>query len=86
MLYQFTEVAKPLVCTPLHKDAVDAVAADAEKATSIINQKLDSGWLVYSTNAMTVGNVGYIIYVLRRFKKETEDVSTNKDSQESLEQ
>ena len=35
---------------------------------------------------MTVGNVGYIVYVLRRFKKETEDVSTNKDSQELLEQ
>lgn len=82
MLYQFTEVAKPLVCAPVHKDDVEA---EAEKCTRIINQKLDSGWLVYSTNTMTVGNVGYIVYVLRRFKKETEDVSTNKDSQESLE-
>ena len=85
MLYQFTEVAKPLVCAPAHKDAFDAVAADVEKATSIINQKLDSGWLVYSTNTMTVDNVGYIVYVLRRFIKETEYVSTNKDNQESLE-
>lgn len=80
MLYQFTEVAKPLVCAPIHKDAFDAVAADVEKATSIINQKLNSGWMIYSTNTMTVGTIGYIVYVLRRFKKETEDVSINKDS------
>lgn len=83
MLYQFIEVAKPLVYASVHNDAVKA---EAEKSTSIINQKLDSGWLVYSTNAMTVGDVGYIVYVLRKFKKEAEDVSTNKDSQESLEQ
>lgn len=83
MLYQFTEVAKPLVCAPVHKDAVEA---EAEKCTSILNQKLDSGWLVHSTNTITLNNVGYLVYVLKRFKKETEDVSTDKDSQESLEQ
>lgn len=83
MLYQFTEVAKPLVSSLVHKDAVEV---EAKKCTSIINQKLDSGWMVYSTHTMTVGNVGYIVYVLRRFKKETEDVSTDKDSQELLEQ
>ena len=83
MLCQFTEVAKPLVYAPVHKDAAEA---EVEKATSILNQKLDSGWSVYSTNTMTVGNVGYIVYVLIKFKEVTEDVSTNKDSQESLEQ
>ena len=44
MLYQFTEVAKPLVWTSGNKDVVNAVAAEVEKATSIINEKLDSGW------------------------------------------
>ena len=38
---------------------------------------LDSGWMVYSTNTMTVGNVGYIVYVLRRFKKEAEKLLTD---------
>ena len=83
MSYQFKEVAKPLVWKSNYKGNI---IDEAEKCSSKINQLLDSGWKLWSTNTMTVGKVGYIIYVLRKFKKETEDVSTNKDSQESLEQ
>lgn len=83
MLCQFTEVAKPLVSVSCYKGNIND---EVKQCLSKINQLLDSGWMVYSTNTMTVGNVGYIVYVLRRFKEETEDVSTNKDSQESLEQ
>ena len=69
---RFTEVAKPLVNTLNYKGDFKT---EIEQCLSKINRLLDSGWSVRSTHTMTVGGVGYIVYVLRRFYKETEDAS-----------
>ncbi len=73
MSYQYIEVAKPLVCTSAYKGDIKA---EGEQYISILNQRLDSGWRIWSTHTMTVGDVGYIVYVLRKLNKETEDVRT----------
>lgn len=76
MTYQFKELAKPVVITSAYRgDAKAEAKAEAKQDTILLNQLLDSGWRVWSTHTMTVGDVGYIVYVLRRLNKETEDVS-----------
>lgn len=74
---RFTEVAKPLVNVSNYRGDIET---EVEQCLSKMNRLLDSGWTVRSTHTMTLNGVGYIVYVLRRFYKETEDVSTNKDS------
>lgn len=56
------EVIKPL--TVLGDVDVDNYTAEADKAIIQLQNLQNDSWKIYNTHTMTVGAVGYIVYVL----------------------
>jgi hypothetical protein len=68
MIRRATQIAVPIICTA--KFDSDSVTRENERAMNELNEKLGSGWRIFSTHTVSNDSVVYLVYVLDKIEIE----------------
>ena len=71
MIRKATHIAVPILgSSELSVEQLVKEKSEYERLTKDLNEKLESGWMIFSTHTANINHITYLVYVLT--KSETE--------------